>query len=199
MANWLDDDATLSYLHSTVSPKRHAIQTPKTPAYLDGVLGGADLVGGLVPRLGEHAIHTLTILGFPSETTPGILDELNRLGFTYRWMTRFLPLSKAEASKVITKTRRQWFAKRKSVIALLKEALMNEPSPLVDSDADNKAIDADAALQDLGGDYVSYGYLTTAICVMDKDASAAEAPLMHGLGRILVIHMPMCAFRSSRH
>lgn len=175
MAEWLDDDATLTYLHSTVSPKRHPIKTPETPAYIDSFIGGADLVGGLVPRLGEHSIHTVTILGFPSETTPGILDELNTLGFSYRWMTRFLPLSKAEASKVITKTRRQWFAKRKSVVALLKEALMNETTPLVDSDADNKAIDADAALQDLGGDYVSYGYLTTAICVMDEDATAAEA------------------------
>ena len=175
MAEWLDDDATLTYLHSTVSPKRHPIKTPETPAYIDSFIGGADLVGGLVPRLGEHSIHTVTILGFPSETTPGILDELNTLGFPYRWMTRFLPLSKAEASKVITKTRRQWFAKRKSVVALLKEALMNETTPLVDSDADNKAIDADAALQDLGGDYVSYGYLTTAICVMDEDATVAEA------------------------
>ena len=175
MAEWLDDDATLTYLHSTVSPKRHPIKTPKTPAYLDSLIGGSDLVGGLVPRLGEHSIHTVTILGFPSETTPGILDELNTLGFSYRWMTRFLPLSKAEASKVITKTRRQWFAKRKSVVALLKEALMNETTPLVDSDADNKAIDADAALQDLGGDYVSYGYMTTAICVMDEDATVAEA------------------------
>ena len=175
MAEWLDDDATLTYLHSTVSPKRHPIKTPETPAYIDSFIGGADLVGGLVPRLGEHSIHTVTILGFPSDTTPGILDELNTLGFSYRWMTRFLPLSKAEASKVITKTRRQWFAKRKSVVALLKEALMNETTPLVDSDADNKAIDADTALQDLGGDYVSYGYLTTAICVMDEDATAAEA------------------------
>jgi len=52
---------------------------------------------------------------------------------------------------------------------------MNETTPLVDSDADNKAIDADAALQDLGGDYVSYGYMTTAICVMDEDATVAEA------------------------
>lgn len=175
MAEWLDDDATLTYLHSTVSPKRHLIKTPETPAYIDSFIGGADLMGGLVPRLGEHSIHTVTILGFPSETTPGILDELNTLGFSYRWMTRFLPLSKAEASKVITKTRRQWFAKRKSVVALLKEALMNETTPLVDSDADNKAIDADAALQDLGGDYVSYGYLTTAICVMDEDATVAKA------------------------
>lgn len=175
LATWLDDDATLTYLQSTVSPKRHLVKTPETPAYLDGIIGGADLVGGLVPRLDEHSMHSLSILGFPSETTPGILDELNTLGFSYRWMTRFLPLSKTEATKVITKTRRQWFSKRKSVVALLKEALMNEPSVLVDSDADNKAIDADAALQDLGGDYVSYGYMTTAICVMHQDAAVAEA------------------------
>ena len=175
LAKWLDDDATLTYLQSTVSPKRHLVKTPETPAYLDAVIGGANLVGGLVPRLNEHSIHTISIFGFPSDTTPGILDELNKLGFSYRWMTRFLPLSKTEATKVITKTRRQWFAKRKSVAALLKEALMNEQSVLVDNDADNKAIDADAALQDLGGDYVSYGYLTTAICVMHEDAAVAEA------------------------
>jgi len=175
MAKWLGDDETLSYLHSTVSPHRHAIATPDTPAYIDALIGGADLVGGLVPRLDDHAINAISILGFPNDTTPGILDELNKLGFSYRWMTRYMPLSKAEATKVITKTRRQWFAKRKSVAALLKEALLNEQSVLVDSDADNKAADADAALQDLGSDYVGYGYLTTSICVMHKDASIADA------------------------
>ena len=175
MAKWLSDDETLTYLHSTVSPHRHAIKTPDTPAYIDALIGGADLVGGLVPRLDNYAINAVSILGFPNDTTPGILDELNRLGFSYRWMTRYMPLSKAEATKVITKTRRQWFAKRKSVAALLKEALLNEQSVLVDSDADNKAADADAALQDLGSDYVGYGYLTTSICVMDKDASVADA------------------------
>jgi len=48
---------------------------------------------------------------------------------------------------------------------------MNEQSVLVDSDADNKAADADAALQDLGGDYVGYGYLTTSICVLHTPIS----------------------------
>ena len=181
---WLTDDETLTYLHSTVSPMRHPVVTPDIPAYIDAVIGGADLVGGLVPRLANHSIHILTIRGFPNETTPGILDELNKLGFSYRWMTRFLPLGKTDAVKTITKIRRQWFAKRKSVLALLKEALMNETSVLVDSDADNKAADADAALQDLGGDYVSYGYLTTSICVMHKDAATAEARL-HAIERII--------------
>ena len=40
---------------------------------------------------------------------------------------------------------------------------------LVDSDADNKALNADAALQALGGDHVGFSYLTTSITVRDED------------------------------
>lgn len=175
LIKWLSDDETLTYLHSCVSPNRHDVKTPDIPAYIDAVVGGADLVGGLVPRLAGHDIHVLTIRGFPGETTPGILDDLNKLGFSYRWMTRFLPMDKALAVKAVTKIRRQWFAKRKSVLALLKEALIHEQSVLVDSDADNKAIDADAALQDLGADFVGYGNYTAAICVTHEDPAVAKA------------------------
>ena len=43
-----------------------------------------------------------------------------------------------------------WFAKRKNVMALLRETIFQQESPLVDTDAANKATDADAALQELG-------------------------------------------------
>jgi type IV secretory pathway VirB4 component len=49
---------------------------------------------------------------------------------------------------------RQWFAKRKSVAAILKEVMTNEASALLDTDAHNKAMDADAALQELGSDEI---------------------------------------------
>ena len=45
---------------------------------------------------------------------PGILDELNRLAFPYRWSTRAIMLDKTDATRLLTKIRRQWFAKRKS-------------------------------------------------------------------------------------
>lgn len=38
--------------------------------------------------LGEAHLRVLTIVGFPTATTPGILDDLNRLPFPYRWSTR---------------------------------------------------------------------------------------------------------------
>ncbi|HZG32829.1 MAG TPA: conjugal transfer protein TrbE, partial [Sphingopyxis sp.] len=150
----LDDRETLSYLHRTVSTKRHALRVPETPIYLDAILADTPLVGGLEPMLGDEHVRTLTILGFPSLSRPGILDALNRQDFAYRWASRFIALDKTEATSALTKLRRQWFNKRKSVTALLREVMYNQPAELLDSDADNKVVDADAALQALGADHV---------------------------------------------
>ena len=60
------------------------------------------------------------MVGFPTATHPGILDELNRLAFPYRWSTRAILLDKTEAVKLLTKIRRQWFAKRKSIAASIE-------------------------------------------------------------------------------
>ncbi len=170
----LTDEETLSYLHNCISNKRHPIATPEVPAYLDAVLVDTSLTGGLAPMLGDAHLRVLTVLGFPGSTTPGLLDGLNHLGFEYRWMTRFVPLDKAAAEKVIRRYRRQWFAKRKSIAAIIKEVMTNEQSVLVDADADNKTADADAALQELGADLVAYGYITTTFIVWDQGAAAVR-------------------------
>ena len=112
--------------------------------HLDAILVDEPLTGGLEPRLGDAHLRTLTIMGFPSQTWPGLLDELNRLAFPYRWSTRAICLDKTDAAKVLTRIRRQWFAKRKSIMAILKEVMTNEASALLDTDAANKALDADA-------------------------------------------------------
>lgn len=170
----LDDSETLTFLHGTISTRQQAVAVPETPIYLDAVLADTPLTGGLEPRLGDTHVRTLTVLGFPSMSRPGILDALNHQDFAYRWVTRFIALDKGDATKALTKIRRQWFNKRKSVTALLREVMYNQPSQLLDTDADNKVVDADLALQVLGGDHVAFGYLTTTITVMDTDRAQVE-------------------------
>ena len=170
----LTDSETLTFLHRTISDRRHLVSVPDTPVYLDALLPDTMLTGGLEPRLGELHLRTLTLLGFPNLSRPGILDALNHQAFGYRWVTRFIALDKNDATKALTRIRRQWFNKRKSVTALLREVLYNQPTQLLDSDADNKVIDADLALQALGGDHVAFGYLTTTITLSDPDRSRVE-------------------------
>ncbi len=174
---WLDDGETLTYLHGCVSTHRHRVRVPETPIYLDALLADQPLTGGLEPRLGTSHLRVLTITGFPTVTTPGLLDELNRLAFPYRWSTRAVLLDKTDATKLLTKIRRQWFAKRKSIAAILKEVMTNEASVLVDTDAANKAADADVALQELGADYAGIAYVTATMTVWDADPRIADEKL----------------------
>jgi len=120
---WLSDAETLTYLHACVSTRRHPVRAPETPMYLDALLADEPLTGGLEPRLGRSHLRVLTIAGFPSATWPGLLDELNRLAFPYRWSTRAILLDKTDAVRLLAKIRRQWFSKRKSIAAILKQDL----------------------------------------------------------------------------
>src|SRR6516165_1502355 len=174
---WLDDEDTLTYLHSTISTKRQRVRVPEIPMYRDAVLADQPLTGGLEPMLGNSHLRVLTIVGFPTVTTPGILDELNRLAFPYRWSTRAIMLDKTDATRLLTKIRRQWFAKRKSIAAILKEVMTNEASTLLDADAHNKAMDADAALQELGSDAIGQAFVTATVTVWDDDPSVADEKL----------------------
>ena len=171
---WLSDAETLTYLHGSVSTKQHAVNVPEVPCYLDALLADQPLTGGLAPVLGETPMRVVSVRGFPTSSWPGTLDELNRLGFSYRWMTRFVCLDKTDAERELNKKRRQWWAKRKGIVTLLRETVFQQESPLIDTDAANKAVDADQALQDLGSDAVAYGYLTSTIVVTGRDASEAE-------------------------
>ncbi|WP_233253223.1 conjugal transfer protein TrbE [Paracoccus binzhouensis] len=174
---WLDDPETLTYLHSTISTNRHRVRVPEVPMHLDALLADQPLTCGLEPRLGDQHLRVLTIIGFPTATTPGLLDEMNRLAFPYRWSTRAILLDKLAATRLLTKIRRQWFAKRKSIAAIVKEVMTNEQSALVDTDAANKAADADMALQELGQDMAGMAYVTATITVWDADPRIADEKL----------------------
>jgi type IV secretion system protein VirB4 len=176
-AAWLSDAETLTYLHSTISTHAQRIAVPETPMHLDALLADELLVGGLAPQLGSKHLRTLSITGFPAVTVPGMLDELNRLGFAYRWTTRAICLDKVSAQCMLGRIRRLWFSKRKSLAAIIKEVLTNEASMLVDSDAANKSAEADAALQDLGADIAGYAYVTTTITVLGDTARDADLRL----------------------
>src|SRR5260370_6147993 len=109
---------------------------------------------------------------------------MNRLQLAYRWVARSLPVDKPVALKAIERKRRHWYAKRKGIAALSRETLWGKESPLVDSDAENQAMDADAALQELGADYVAYGLFTATVTLWDDDRDRV-ADKVKSVGRVL--------------
>ena len=108
------------------------------------------LVGGLAPKLGAKHLKIISVRSFVTETEPGLLDALNRLPISYRWVTRFLPLDREEGRKQLEIIRKRWFSKRKGLLTLLREALFREEAALLDNDASNQTDDADLALAGIG-------------------------------------------------
>jgi type IV secretion system protein VirB4 len=173
-ARFLNDDATLTYLHGCISLKRHAVRAPKTPMFLDGLLADTDVTGGLAPLLGEATLKVLTVRKFPGSSEPCLLADLDQLGFAYRWVTRFIPLDKPDAEKILNRYMRGWLAKRRSLVSYLREILTNEPATQFNTDADNQAADVDAALQALGAGHVAFGYYTATLVLTHADPLVAE-------------------------
>ncbi|MCR6645807.1 MAG: hypothetical protein NVV62_15455 [Terricaulis sp.] len=151
-ARFLDGAETLTYLHSCISDRPHAIAVPQTPFHIDELVSDSGLVGGVAPKLGDLHLKILSVRAYVSETEPGLLDALNRLGVPYRWVTRVMPLDREEARAEIEKIRKRWFSKRKGILTLLREALYREEATLLDNDATAQAEDADLALLDVNGE-----------------------------------------------
>ncbi|MEM9670793.1 MAG: conjugal transfer protein TrbE, partial [Pseudomonadota bacterium] len=173
----LDDGATLTYLHDCLSWSRIDVRPPDGVQLFDSFLYDTDLLPGLEPMLGDRWIKLLAIHGFPNETVPALLDRLNSLPFEYRWTSRFLFLNKQGAEAELSRVQRQWFAKRKSLGRLLMEMLSKEESALINTDALNKAADADAALTELAEESVGFGYFTPVVMVWDQDRELAAEKL----------------------
>lgn len=171
-ARLLSDEETLHYLHACISTRMHPIAP--SAAFLDASLPDEPLIGGVAPMLGDRHIRVVSVRSYPARTTPGLLDVLSALPFPSRFVCRWIALDKADAEKELTRLRKQYYAKRKNVGAVMREAITHEETPLVDTDAEAKASECDGALEALGAEACGFGYLTLTVTLMDADARVAD-------------------------
>jgi hypothetical protein len=87
------------------------------------------------PKSRQHPAHIIVGRHAPGALRSAISISIARLcwrpnrllprlhGFSYRWMTRYLALDQTDATKLLTRIRRQWFNKLKSIAALLRDPL----------------------------------------------------------------------------
>ena len=168
-------DDLLSHLNMCITGEPHVVRLPKTPMFLDAVLGGVDFYGGLKPRVGHRHIRTIAITGFPNESYPGILERLNRLPMCYRWSNRFIFLDPQHARKKMESYRKKWAMGRKSMQSYIGEQTGAAAGPGdVNRDAEDMAFDAADALNDLTADRQRFGYYTSVIVLTDEDHNAVD-------------------------
>lgn len=171
----LNPDETATFLHSLVSDKHHEVNVTDLDYPLDYYLFDSDLSGQWNPRLGKHHLRVVTIRGFDNQTDIGMFDALNKLGFEYRYVTRYSFLDKLDARTVLKEMQDKWDQKQKTITQMFAEAVMRQPTTKIDQTAVmNSSMIAEGLLA-LDSDRIGFGYSTMCVIVWDTDEGVAQA------------------------
>lgn len=166
----ITQDDFLRWLQFCVTGKNHPINLPAAPMYIDSLIGGQELYGGVVPMIGNKYIQTVAIDGFPMESYPGILTRLSELPIEYRWSNRFIFLDQHQAIASLEKYRKKWKQKVRGFF----DQVFNTHSGAIDQDAQAMVDDAEAALAETKSGLVAQGYFTSVVVLMDEDRRFLE-------------------------
>ncbi|MBS0543376.1 MAG: conjugal transfer protein TrbE, partial [Proteobacteria bacterium] len=164
-------DAFLGWLQCCLTGAHHPVRLPANPMYLDAVIGGQELWGGVVPRIGRQFIQVVAIEGFPLESAPGLLTALGELPCAYRWSSRFIFMDPHEAVRHLERYRKKW---RQKVRGFFDQVFNTHLGP-IDQDALSMVADAEAAIAEVNSGLVAQGYYTSVVVLMDEDRDALEA------------------------
>lgn len=164
-------DGLLRWLQFCVTGISQPVQLPSNPIYLDAIIGGQELFGGVVPKIGRKFIQVVAIEGFPLESTPGMLTALGELGCEYRWSSRFIFMDTHEAVRHLDKFRKKW----KQKIRGFFDQVFNTSTGSIDQDAVSMVADAESAIAEVNSGMVAQGYYTSVVILMDEDRERLSA------------------------
>lgn len=171
----LSKNEMATYLHSVVSSQRHAIKVPSKPMLLDQYLYDDCLTGGLEAQLGNKFMRVILPLTYPPISQFGVFNELNRLDFDYRWVTRFYCLDKTDALSELSSFQRGWNGKIKSFRTMLKELFTGyDDHSGINENAVMKVNEVKDAKNLVEADEVGYGFYSTMVIILDKNLEAVE-------------------------
>lgn len=198
-ARLLQGGDLLTFLHHPLGLERHQVALPETPMFLDCLLAEQPVWPGMRVGIGytededgtarpERYIVTVGVRGYPASTHASMLDDLNSLGFEYRWSTRAITLGTQQSMRSVQTRVNRWGNQRKGFMSLIAEHVLKEPSERVNHEAVAKHADSLAALQEVAEGLVSMAYVTPTITVWDEDLNQAKEKAKQVVGLLTAKH-----------
>lgn len=164
-------DDFLRWLQFCATGLNHPVQLPNNPMYIDMLVGGQELWGGVVPKIGRNFVQVVSIDGFPLDSQPGILTALGEQPCEYRWSSRFIFMDPHEAVSHLEKFRKKWRQKVRGFF----DQVFNTNTGHIDQDAADMVADAVSAIAEVNSGLVADGYYTSVVVLMDESRERAEA------------------------
>lgn len=183
---WYEDHLSFFYECLTGSYSSVRIPDKAVPMGVDYLIGSLSFSPGIRPKLDQQFIRVVAIESPPDEGTSfGMLEVLNTLGVNFRWTTRWIARDSEKAKASTEKVRSKWRQKIRGFVA----DVTGRQGGSINHDAANMAVDAEAVLTDWESGDVAYGYWTSTVVLMDRNAAALEASV-----RFLLKHISSQGF-----
>jgi len=161
----------LEIINFIITGERHKIKLPNIPIYLDYLLANQDLTGGIVPKIADKYISVIAIDGFPAESYPMMLQELDNLAIPYRFNSRYICMDQYTALQQIENYRKTWAQK----ILSFFDKLFNNAKARVNKDAVLMTADAEDAYLINQSSMVSFGYYSGNIILLHEDKDKLQS------------------------
>lgn len=171
----MSNEEMLTYLNRCITGNTSLVKVPKNPVFLQQIFANQDMIADSYPKIGRKYVQVVAVTGFPMESYPGIMNELNRVNFEYRWTTRFIFIRKDKAKKIIDRIIKFWAAGRMDIKAWIAVTFNPAARVTENPDALSKEFDAKEALGEISGNYVKAGFYTNTITIFDDDIEKAIA------------------------
>lgn len=168
----------LSYLHSTINPRRRNVKLDPFPLYVSEYLAeGPEFLAGRYPMIGGHHLRSIRITGLSDETTPGVFSELDSLDFPYRRVARWIPFSREDAQKEIEARKQAWANKRVPILRKVMALYVGDDGSRDNLSAKIAMEMADAALVSLSSADFSFGLWTHTVTICHQQQSVLNERL----------------------
>jgi type IV secretion/conjugal transfer VirB4 family ATPase len=157
-------DELVNYLNFALTGKKHPVNIPPIPMYMDAFLGGQELWVGDPPKIGNHFVATVSLEGFPQETWPNMLDTLSHLPIEFRWNNHLYFMDEHQAASALHAIQRKWDQKIKGLFQQIfkTNGRINEDALLMKREAEQ-------AENDLNSGLVAYCYMSSTVVLMSEN------------------------------
>ena len=171
----LDLPALLPHLATCINGRMVQIAAPRSPIYLDAILGNQDFIAGFKPRIGGRHIRVVALSGFPPFSYAEMAAFLSELPICYRYSIRGIPVGPRTAISQLTVYRRNWFQKRLGLRGVISEHFgSGAGAAFQNQHALKMAADADEAITEAEGGAVRYCYVTPKVIITEDRADVAD-------------------------
>lgn len=153
------NDELLMLLNYIVNGHWHPIYlTPSNTNFLD-ILLGRNMLLSTPLQMENQYICLVSVLGYPLETYPGMLQQLALLPHEIRWSNRCIFSNFRRAQAMLDSQRKKWVQKVRSFTA---QIMQNDRAP-INQDAVHMVGDIDNATEELTAGWVAYGQHTSVV------------------------------------